>query len=57
MARWDLLFVAGTFASLFLPIFFAFIAPGKQLKEAQERARARGIAENKLNARFLRLDI
>jgi hypothetical protein len=55
--RWDLMFVSGTLASLFVPIISAFVLSGKQRRAAQDRARARRIAEHKMNARLLRLDI
>ena len=57
MNRWDLLFVAGTLASIFLPMICAFVLSGKQWRAAQERARARRIAEYRMNARLLRLNI
>jgi hypothetical protein len=58
MNRWDLLSVASTLASV-LPIIIAFVVvlSGKQWRAAQERAHARRIAEYKMNARLLRLDI
>ena len=57
MDRWDLLFVAGMLASIFLPIISAFVPSGKQWRAAQDRARARRIAEYRMNARLLRLNI
>jgi hypothetical protein len=57
MDRWDLLIVAGTLASLFVPIIIAFVLSGKRWSAAQDRARARRIAEYRMNARLLRLDI
>ena len=59
MDRWDLLFVAGTLASIFVPIIIAFVVvmAGKQWREAQDRARARRMAEYRMNARLLRLNI
>jgi ABC-type sugar transport system permease subunit len=61
MDRRDLLFVAGMLASLFvsifLPIISAFVLSGKQWRAAQDRERARRIAEYRLNARLLRLNI
>jgi hypothetical protein len=45
------------FVALFVAIFFPFFMPGKQLRAAQERARARRMAEHKMNARLLRLNI
>jgi hypothetical protein len=57
--RWDLLFVAGTLASLFVPLIISFVLvlSGKQWRAAQDRARARRIAEYRMNARLLRLNI
>jgi len=57
MDRWDLLFVAGTLVSIFLPMFFVFFLSGKQWRAEQERARERRMAEHRMNARLLRLDI
>ena len=57
MDRWLLLFVV-TFASLFVPlIIIAFVLTGKQWRAAQDRAHARRIAEQRMNARLLRLNI
>ncbi len=59
MLRWDLLYVAGTLVSLFVPMIIVFIVvfSGKQWRAEQERARSRRIAEYKMNARLLRLNI
>ncbi len=59
MDRWDLLSVAGMLASTFVPIIIAFVVvlPGKQWRAARDKARVRRIAEYKMNARLLRLDI
>ncbi len=57
MNRWDLLFAAGMFASIFVPMFTIFFVSGKHWREAQERARERRMAEHRMNARLLRLDI
>ena len=59
MDRWELLSVAGMLASIFVPIILVFVGvlSGKHWRAAQDRARARRIAEYKLNARLLRLDI
>ena len=57
MNRWDLLFVAGTLVSIFLPILIVLVGSGKQWRAAQERERARRIADARMNARLLRLDI
>jgi hypothetical protein len=57
MNRWDLLFVAGVLASIFVPIICAFVLSGKQRRAAQDRARARRLAEHRMNARLLRFNI
>jgi hypothetical protein len=61
MDRWDFLFDGGMFASIFvcvfLPIIFALVLSGKQWRAAQDSARARRIAEYRMNARLLRLNI
>jgi hypothetical protein len=44
------------FVAIFLP-FLALIMSGKQWRAAQDRARARRIAEYSMNARLLRLNI
>ena len=55
MDRWLLLLV--TLVSTFLSIAIVFIAFGKQWIAAQDRARERRMAEHRMNARLLRLDI
>jgi hypothetical protein len=52
------LFVA-IFFGLFVAIFLLFlpIIMGKQWRAAQDRARARRMAEHRMNARLLRLNI
>jgi hypothetical protein len=59
MDRWDLLFVAGMLASIFVPMIMVFVGAlsGKQWRAARDRAHARRIAEYKMNARLLRLNI
>ena len=61
MDRRDLLFVAGMlasiFVSIFLPIISAFVLSGKQWRAAQDLARERRMAEYRMNARLLRLNI
>ncbi len=54
--RWGL-FASILFVCVFLPIIFAFVLSGKQWRAAQDRARARRIAEYRMNARLLRLNI
>jgi hypothetical protein len=49
--------LASILMSVFLPIIFAFVLSGKQWRTAQDRARARRIAEYRMNARLLRLNI
>ena len=53
MDRRDLLFVAVTLASIFIPVVIAL--SGKQWRAAEDKARARRMAEHKMNARLLRL--
>jgi hypothetical protein len=52
---------AAIFVAIFLPLFVAFslllIMSGKQWRAAQDRARARRMAEHRMNARLLRLNI
>ena len=55
MDRWVLLFV--TLVSTFLSIMIVFLVSGKQWREAQDRARERRMAEHRMNARLLRLNI
>jgi hypothetical protein len=50
------LFVS-VFVSIFLAIIGAFFLSGKQWRAEQDRARARRLAEHRMNARLLRLDI
>jgi hypothetical protein len=61
MERRDLLLVVGVlvsmFVSIFLPMIGAFVLSGKEWRAAQDRARARRLAEHRMNARLLRLDI
>ena len=45
------------FLALFIAIFLPLILSGKQWKEAQDRARERRMAEHRMNARLLRLNI
>ena len=52
---------AAIFVAIFLPSFLAIFLPlimsGKQWRAAQDRARARRMAEHRMNARLLRLNI
>jgi hypothetical protein len=45
------------FPALFISIFLPVIMSGEQWKAAQDRARARRMAEHRMNARLLRLNI
>jgi uncharacterized membrane protein len=46
------------FVALFVAIFLPFLVmSGEQWRAAQERARARRMAEHKMNARLLRMNI
>ena len=55
MDRWDFLLGLGTGAVIFVPIII--VLSGKRWREAQDRAHARRIAEHRMNARLLRLNI
>ena len=50
------IFVA-IFVALFVAIFLPLIMSGKQWRAAQDKARARRMAEHRMNARLLRLNI
>jgi hypothetical protein len=50
------LFVA-LFASLFIAFAFIFVLSGDDWRAAQDRARERRMAEHRINARLLRLNI
>jgi Cu/Ag efflux pump CusA len=45
------------FVAMFVPIVAALILSGKQWRAAEDRARARRMAEHRMNARLLRLNI
>jgi hypothetical protein len=52
--------VVAIVVALFVPLFLIFlpvIMSGKEWKAAEERARARRMAEHRMNARLLRLNI
>ena len=49
--------LASIFASMFLAIFLPLFLSGERSRAAQESARARRIAEARMNARLLRLNI
>jgi hypothetical protein len=60
MDRRDLLLVASMFASfvsIALPMIGAYLLSSKHWRAAEDRARARRLAEHRMNARLLRLDI
>jgi hypothetical protein len=50
------IFVA-IFAGLFVAVLFSLIQSGKEWRAAQDRSRARRIADAKMNARLLRFNI
>jgi hypothetical protein len=50
------LFVA-IFVSLFIACAFAFVLSGEHWRAAEDRARERRMAQHKMNARLLRLNI
>ena len=45
------------FAALFVAIFLPLILSGERWRAAQDRARARRLADARMNARLLRLNI
>jgi hypothetical protein len=45
------------FMTLFSAVFFPLILSGKQWRAAEDKARARRLADAKMNARLLRLNI
>jgi hypothetical protein len=47
---------AAIFAAIFLP-FLLMLSSGKRWKAAEDRARARRIADARMNARLLRLNL
>ena len=57
MERWELLDGVGTVVILFVPVILVLVGSGKHWKAAQEKARDRRMAEHRMNARLLRLDI
>lgn len=52
----DIAILVAVFVS-FLAIFLMFFLSGKQWTEAQEKARARRMADHRMNARLLRLNL
>ena len=55
-ARFVAIFTA-IFVALFVAIFLPLILSGERRRAAQDMARARRIADARMNARLLRLDI
>jgi hypothetical protein len=53
----NLAVLVAVFFAIFFAIFLPLILSGKRWIEAQDRARARRIAEARMNARLLRLNI
>jgi len=49
--------LVAVFVALFVAIFLPVILSGERSRLAQEKARARRLADAKMNARLLRLDI
>jgi len=49
--------IIGAFVSIAIALIGGSVLSGKEWREAQERARARRVAEHRMNARLLRLDI
>ena len=48
---------AAIFIALFEAIFLPFMLSGKEWRAAEDRARERRMAEHRMNARLLRLNI
>jgi len=48
---------AAILTAIFVAIFLPLILSRKQWREAEDRARERRLAEHRMNARLLRLDI
>ena len=46
-----------TLVGTFLSIIIVFVVSAKEWRAAQDKARARRMAEHRMNARLLRLDI
>ena len=49
--------IVAVFVAVFVAIFLPLILSGEQWRAAQDRARARRMAEHRMNARLLRLNI
>jgi hypothetical protein len=57
MNSWALLWAVIMLAIFFLPMMIIFVGTGPQRRAAQERAHARRMADHRMNARLLRLNI
>lgn len=59
MTRWELMCAAGTLTAIFLPLMIVMIAvlSGERWEAMRDKARERRMAEHRLNARLLRMDI
>jgi hypothetical protein len=55
-AKFAAIFIA-LFVALFVPMFLPLILSGKEWRAEQDRARKRRIADARMSARLLRLDI
>jgi hypothetical protein len=55
-AKFAAIFVS-MFGAMFLAIFLPLILSGAQWRAAEDRARARRMAEHRMNARLLRLNL
>jgi hypothetical protein len=49
--------IVALFVAVFVAIFLPLILSGKQWRAMEDRARARRMAEHRMNARLLRLNI
>ena len=49
--------IVAIFVAIFIAIFLPLILSGKQWRATQDRARERRMAEHRMNARLLRLNI
>ena len=53
----DAAMIVAIFLPLFIAIFLPLIMSGEQWRAAEDRARERRMAEHRMNARLLRLNI
>jgi hypothetical protein len=56
MNRWELIYAAGMVVIMFTPAMLAVVS-GKHWSAAQEKAHERRMAEHRMNARLLRMNI